>query len=84
MMYLSFFNFDYSQSYARFSNVSKKRISLQATVFRAYQSEKASARFSALFLDYCNFKDAIISMNQGQKNSDRMYRVPENIFTGQM
>ena len=29
---LSFFNFDYSQSYARFSNVGKKRISLQATV----------------------------------------------------
>ena len=39
MMYLSFFNFDYSQSYARFSNVSKKRISLQATVAEICSSD---------------------------------------------
>ena len=32
MMYLLFFNFDYPQSYTRFSNVSKKRVFLIGTV----------------------------------------------------
>ena len=43
MMYLSFLNVDYLQSYTRFSNVSKKRVFLIGTValtFNAWLENK--------------------------------------------